>query len=365
MAAALTLAPAGTAAGQPVQIRPAAIAPKAARPLPVAIGGRVLRRDAGDARVFLRQWPGTYFETAFRGRGVLFGVGQGAATLRVLVDGAPVGRLADSAPGRYRLSGLSAGPHVVRVEVVSENQRAPTGFGGFYATGAAHPLPVPQRRRQIEFIGDSHTVGYGVRSTRRRCTKAEVRATTDTSLAFGPRLARRYRADYQINAITGRGMVRNFQGGSEDTLPAVYPFVLFDKQTPYRDRSWRPQLIVIGLGTNDFSTPLRANERWPSREALHADYEATYARFVRMLRARDPAAFIILLATDGGQGELSSEVAQVARQLRAGGERRIGVVAPRGLSFTACDFHPSAADDRAIAEALAGVIEAHPAIWRR
>ncbi|TDA72279.1 GDSL family lipase, partial [Halomonas marinisediminis] len=75
------------------------------------------------------------------------------------------------------------------------SQAAPTGFGPFYAEPGTVAEPLPRRARQIEFVGDSHTVGYGVTSPTRTCSEADVWATTDTSRGFGAMLARRYGAD--------------------------------------------------------------------------------------------------------------------------------------------------------------------------
>ena len=105
-------------------------------------------------------------------------------------------------PGVYRVSGLADGAHTVRIEVVTESQAGPNSFGGFSLPPTASPLPAPREKRQIEFIGDSHTVGYGNISTKHECTEEEVWETTDNSLAYGPLMATHYEADYQINAIS-------------------------------------------------------------------------------------------------------------------------------------------------------------------
>jgi len=39
-------------------------------------------------------------------------------------------------------------------------------------------VPAPRRLRQIEFIGDSYTAGYGNMSDTRTCSKAEVHDRT-------------------------------------------------------------------------------------------------------------------------------------------------------------------------------------------
>ena len=329
----------------------------AAPPLPIRVGGRAIQRGAATTPDYERQWPGSYFETAFKGTAIYLKIGAGDVILHVLVDDHPPVPLVKPREGVYLLDGLPSGPHRVRVEVVTEGQAGASGFGGFYPAPGTKAMPVRARARQIEFIGDSHTVGYGNTSPSRQCTTDQVWATTDTSQGIAGLIARRYGADYQVNAISGRGVVRNYGGFAADTLPMAYPFVLFDKAQLYSDPGWRPQLIVIALGTNDFSTPLKPGEKWATRDALHADYEASYVRFVQDLRRRNPRAQFVLWATDLAGGEIDAEVRKVVDKLRAAGERRIDYVPVRGLGMTGCDWHPSTADDRTIADAISKAID--------
>ena len=360
LVAAMLLSTSAIAA--PPTVTPTTVNPttaKAGAPLPVHIGGRVERTADG----YKRQWPGTYFEAAFRGPSALLRIGQGDVILRVSVDGALAAKLVKPKPGLYRVAGLSTGPHTIRADVASESQSAPTVFGGFYADRGTRALPAPTRTRQIEFIGDSHTVGYGNISAKRDCTQPEVWATTDTAQAMPALTARRYGADYQVNAISGRGIVRNYDGMTADTVPVAYPFTLFDKARRYADPAWHPGLFVIALGTNDFTTPLHPGEPWKTRDALHADYEQHYVDFVKRLRARDRRAHVVLWATDIANGEIASEVGKVAARLKAEGERNVAFVPVTGLAFTGCHAHPSTADDARIATALSTYIDAHPEIW--
>jgi hypothetical protein len=50
--------------------------------------------------------------------------------------------------------------------------------------------------------------------------------------------------------------------------------------------------------------------------------------------------------------------------LRASGETRVTFLLVPGLSFSGCDYHPSVADDRVIADRLADVIEAQAPFGR-
>ncbi len=358
--AGVVLIAAAPAAGLAQRVTRVSTTPPRLTALPMAVHGRTARDGAG----IVRQWPGGYMETAVRGGGVLVRVGAGEVALHVLVDGQVVDTLVKPAPGLYRIGGLSDARHVVRVDVASESQAAPTGLGPFYAEPGTVAAPLPRRARQIEFVGDSHTVGYGVMSPTRTCSEADVWATTDTSRGFGAMLARRYGADYQVNAISGRGVVRNYNGFAAPKLPEAYPYVLFDRATQASEPEWHPQVIVAALGTNDFSTPLHAGERWPTRAALHADYEATYLRFLRTLRARDPDALIVLWATDLADGEIAAEEGKVVAAMRAAGDPRIVFVPVTGLAFGGCNAHPSLADQRIIADRIGAAIAANLPGWR-
>lgn len=326
-------------------------APSIAKRIPAQVAGRM--SAAGQY-----QWPGLYFESKFSGGRVYFTTGPGDVILHVLVDGVSVGTLVKPRAGDWLIDGLVDGPHVVRVEAVTESQDAPNAFGGFALPPGSRAIPMKPRARQIEFIGDSHTVGYGNTSKTRDCTEDDVWSTTDSSAAFGPKVARHYDADFQVNAISGRGIVRNYDGSEGDPLPIAYPFVLLDHGARYADKAWRPQVIVVALGTNDFTTPLHAGEKWATRDALHADYEATYARFLEELRARNPGAYFVIWATELADREIQVEARKVVELRKSRGDSRIEFVPIDGLAMTGCHWHPSLADDDVIAAKLIGLIDA-------
>ncbi|WP_372013319.1 SGNH/GDSL hydrolase family protein [Pseudoxanthomonas sp. 10H] len=362
LAAFLLLAASAVAApGRAATVERIGAAPAGTQASPLSIGGRAAI-DAATGTVAY-QWPGVYFESAFEGDQVDFGIGPGKVILHVQADGVPLATLDRPATGFYRIAGLGPGPHRVRIDVATESQAGPNRFDGFFAPPDSRAIPVAAPARAIEFIGDSHTVGYGNRSPRRECTEDEVWATTDTTLAYGPRVARHFGAGYRVNAISGRGIVRNYGGMAADTLPQAYPYLLFDRATPDAGEGWDPRVIVVALGTNDFSTPLHPGEPWPDRAALRADYARTYVAFVQSLRARHPRARIVLWSTDLFDGEIRAGVEDVLARLRAAGETRTTYLAMTGLRMDGCHAHPSLADHERIATALVAHIDALPVDW--
>ncbi len=323
------------------------------------VGGRADCSAADDGAMHCtRQWPGTYFETAFEGPAISFQVGPGDVSFRISVDGQVRDYLRKPMPGAYPIEGLSRGAHRVRLDVVSESQAGPTEFDGFFAPRGERALSLAPRARQIEFIGDSGTVGYGITSPTRDCTEAQVWDATDTSQGFGALIADRFNADYQVNAISGRGVVRNYGGFQGDTLPAAYPYVLFDQAKRYEDPHWRPAVVVIELGANDFSTPLHDGEAWADRNALHQDFEDSYVAFLDALRRQYPDALIVVVSADAEGGEIETEIARVVDRMKQAGETHLAYVPFRGLVRTACNWHPSLSDNRLIAGRIAEAIEA-------
>lgn len=342
-----------------------ACAQKTAENLTLHIEGRVAESDMvlPDTTIprYTHQWPGVYFEAPFKGTSVTLHFEDPHNRYKLYIDDqAP--RLIDR-PGNtpVEIKGLKNGRHNLRLEKISESQ---AHQGAFYNITSAGNLSAAPRARQIEFIGDSFTVGYGNTSTTQTCTEAEVWQTTDTSQAFGPLTAKAFNADYQINAFSGRGIVRNYDSFKGPTLPELYPYALFDGQTVYNNPDWQPQIIVIGLGTNDFSTPVKSDDKWADTEALHADYRRGYVAFVKELRTRNPNAHFILMSSDRFDGSLRDNVRQVADTLRASGETRVDTLFFEGLDYGGCHFHPSLADHLKINALLKTHLTAHPELWQ-
>jgi lysophospholipase L1-like esterase len=236
------------------------------------------------------------------------------------------------------------------LEKISETQSSTGRFLGFYSDDK--PAKLPTRKRQIEFIGDSYTVGYGNISSSRECTNDELFNATNSQLAFGPLTAKHFNADYQINASSGFGVVRNYNGHSPDkNLIGLYPFTLHTNNYIYAG-NWQPQVIVIGLGTNDFSTKLNDGERWKTREELQQDYVKKYTQLVKTLHKNNPKAHFMLMASDKMDGELATQLGKVVATLKADGLNKVDSIIFSGLDYQGCHWHPSAKDDQLLADLL-------------
>ncbi len=206
-------------------------------------------------------------------------------------------------------------------------------------------------RHRLVFVGDSWTVGYGNLSDSRDCSEAEVAALTDTAQGLAGQVAAALDADYQVMAISGRGVVRNYAGGGDLTLPQAYVRVLRGQDDVATDADAPVDAIFISLGTNDFSTPLQPDEPWSDRDALMADYVATYAGFVEGLQGEHPGARILLWA-DTANAAVWSGTQAVAERLAPAGSEAIRLVPVSGLTLEGCHWHPGREDHARIARAL-------------
>jgi lysophospholipase L1-like esterase len=330
-------------------------------PLELYICGRVVAQTQSGATAYRYAWPGVYFEANFSGDAVDVKVDDALDNLYLYVDGAH--KLTLTRPGKTTVSlkDLGPGAHSVRLEKASETQSSSGIFGGFYVTAPSQALPAPHYDRRIEFIGDSFTVGYGNTSRGQVCTVTDVDETTDTSRAFAPATAKYFGASYRIHAFSGRGIVRNYNGIMPgETLPVLYQFSLFDKSAGVAQDGWSPDVLVIGLGTNDFSTPLHDGEPWATRDALRADFVKNYVAFVLNLHEEYPAAHIVLMASDRGENEIANGVTATAEALKTGGIGDIETIIFTGLDFAACHGHPSLRDDVLLTKMLTDRISLLP-----
>ncbi|WP_086664722.1 SGNH/GDSL hydrolase family protein [Lentzea kentuckyensis] len=297
-------------------------------------------------------WPGVYFEGRFRGTSVGISLNDSTNYYDVQIDGRTVATLTKSGRTTYWVRGLSNAEHRVRLVKRSESPWAAGEFGGFVGT----VLPKPAARaRQIEFIGDSLTAGYGNLSTTRDCSaNGGVDRNTNTDLSFGALTSRALNADYQVNAISGRGMVRNYGGGD----PGVSYRTFYDRallnvegdvwQNP---GNWRPQLVVVGLGTNDFSTALKPGEQWPDTASLVTAYKSAYQGFLNKLRARFGAGTTIVVSVPEGSGTFADAARQVVQE-RGDSRVRYWNYADPALDRLGCDWHFSQHDHQLISKLL-------------
>jgi lysophospholipase L1-like esterase len=317
-------------------------------------------------------WPGIYFEGRFHGTGVGIVLNDANNDYDVQIDGATVATLVTPGQTTYWVTNRTNADHTVRLVKRTEIPWAAGQFGGFVAAPGGTILAKPgARRRQIEFIGDSFTAGYGNTSGQRDCGGiGGVDRNSDADLTFGARTARNLGADYQLLARSGIGMVRNFAGSEPGTSMRTYydrALQNVDGDIWAKPATWAPQLVVVGLGINDFSTALNANEKWPTTDSLVADYTTAYQGFIDKLRTRyGRDTIIVVSATLLSNTTLFADTAQrIVAARNSQGDNRVAFwyYDDPSLDRLGCDFHPSVHDDNIISGLLDNFIATLPLTW--
>ena len=144
---------------------------------------------------------------------------------------------------------------------------------------------LPERR--MEFIGNSITCGLGIEGN--GSEKKSSYALQNVYYTYAARTARALNAQWMTVARSGLGIYRNTLGnpkGDKGVMPDMYPYTFFNKQTELWDfNQWQPDVVCIGLGTNDTTNPSYDTSLLAS----------AFKRFIKTVRGHYPHAKIVLL----------------------------------------------------------------------
>ncbi len=189
--------------------------------------------------------------------------------------------------------------HTVRLLKLSEAPMSIVGIRELVTDEGASLHPAPAKDRRIEFIGDSITCGYGVDDD--DLTHTFNTATEDVTKAYAYRAARALNADYSMVSYSGYGVYSGYVDESSDIrneselVPPYYTLVGFSRGT-YNDKtvtmtewdfqSFKPDMIVINLGTND-------NSYCRGKADREAEFRSLYKKFIAAVRGKNPNARIL------------------------------------------------------------------------
>lgn len=218
-------------------------------------------------------WSGVYIQFCFRGSECAIKMSDtGHNYYNVFVDDQPSKTIDVKSDTTIVLDRkMGAKVHEIRIYKRTEGNQGTGSFKGILISQKGEMLPwkeVPTRK--IEFIGNSITCGYGTEGL----SKSErfKGSTENNYLSYAPIMARAFKADYHITAHSGMGVVRNYgykEKVSPNAMPDRFNRVFDEKEQPVWDfKQWKPDMVVINLGTNDFST-----QPFPDKEVFIAGYE--------------------------------------------------------------------------------------------
>jgi lysophospholipase L1-like esterase len=308
---------------------------------------RIVGRTApGTAAGTIRfSWPGVNIQGRFTGTQVSMDLNDGTNKNRftvVIDNGAP--KTVTSTAGQTSLTlatGLADGTHDIVIWRNTEAGMGITQFTGLsnFGTGGALLAPPVAPERRIEVIGDSLSVGAGDEGNA-TCTGG-IDAFTNNYLAYGSVAARTVGADVVTIAWSGIGVLRNYDGSTTNIMPTRYPYAVANDKSAWDFSNYRPHVVVMNLGTNDFG----AGDPGTA-------YETAYISFIKTVRSKYAAAHFILIDMYGGNRR--TRIDNVVAQLKAGGESKIEMLSLSSVQNNlGCNQHPNVAAHAAMGNLLA------------
>lgn len=303
-------------------------------------------------------WTGVFFETDITGGYLAIDVSEaGTSWHNLFIDGQWQQKIKITGDKPQRLvlaQKLSKGTHRIRLQKCTEGQYGCTTIHQFILRQGGKMSPVERKERMIEIYGDSYTCGYGTESQ-----KANDRFSIDTEncdKAYGCIIARYFDADYALTAHSGQGMVRDWGDPkqiSDVNMSTRYTHVFDDHgNKEYTFTHYRPQLVLINLGTNDFS---------PVAIPTDEQYVGAYLQMIKTIQDKYSGVKILCVTPHSASRYLQASLQLLAE--RVNGMPNVYMANPLSGMVTeerdmGADWHPNYQGQCKIAMALIPQISA-------
>lgn len=297
-------------------------------------------------------WPGVSITVRFSGKAIGFRLEDGGNNYNLTVDGKPVSVWATRV-GKPDcvVAGLSNGEHAAVLSKRTEGYFGIATFKGVLLAKGSSLLDPPSKPiRRIEFLGDSWTCGYGNEGPGIKC--GSLRPLENNDLAFGAVAAKILKAERHMTAFSGRGLVRNYgekKTESDDPFGVYFGRTLVNDPSSHWDfQSWVPDVVVIKLGVNDFSSKPESDLQL---------FKARYLELLTRVRVAYPKAWIVTYDATGWPN-YSQYVHDAVEKFKKQGNTKLLSLehAPFPPEENGCDYHPNVKAHQRMGEDLAARI---------
>ena len=245
-------------------------------------------------------YPGVSIFAKFRGKSItarfkdLADHGLHNTFYCIIDDGEPQKIVLDKGQYEYVLATrLKDTTHTVELVKLTESLVGEVRFFGFTVgdnpSDAFLIAPKALPKLKMEFVGNSLTCGYGNELSSMVPKVGFSPLNENNYLAYGAITARELNAQYVCTAYSGRGICRNYEGDTENTIPQFYGKTIATKSDSKWDpNEYIPDILVLNLGTNDFLAESTTKVRVDSIQFI-----TEYTAFIQRMRGYYPNAEII------------------------------------------------------------------------
>lgn len=243
--------------------------------------------------------------------------------------------------------------HSLKIFKESENFNGAVFFEGI---NVASVLPKSEATNfYIEFIGDSITCGAASDGSVTPCDEGEYFDHQNAYYAYGSQVAKALDANFALSSVSGIGMYRNWNTEYMETpnMPQVYENLYLDANHSKKyDFKKQPDIVSIGLGTNDFSHGDGTKSRSKFDEK---QYTSNYIHFIETIYSKNPNTQIVLLNSPMITGEDNTRLVSYLNEVISPFKNKAKppVLFEFQQAYTnGCAYHPSVAEHKIMAEKL-------------
>ncbi len=297
-------------------------------------------------------FPGVSLKTIVIGKSLSADLqsSTGNSWIDVIVDGGPPTSV--NIPTQLQSVELfkfaKEGKHSVEIIHRTENWQGYVTLKHFTLEGEKLLTAPSLPKRKILVLGDSVTCGEAIDRVAGEEKNSRWWNARDS---YGMLTARSLNSQVNLVCWGGRGLVRSWNGKTDDAnLADFYEFSVGDSLGLKWDHNrYQPDLIVIAIGTNDFSQGI------PERET----YVTAYVKLINKLLANHPQAHLAL--TEGAilNGEKKAALIDYIRETNSRvNDSRVHQITSAYYPGDRSDAHPTKAQHAAIAKDLTAQLKA-------
>lgn len=221
----------------------------------------------------------------------------------------------------------------------------------------------------VQFIGNSITCGYGnmvsIQPPPAGNPLTGFHAVNENAyMAYAMQTGRKLNAVSTLVSFSGKGVYRNFDGDTNETIPKIYDRIHLQNKNSalWNHANDIPDIIVINLGTNDY---YGESQNKPLNDSV---FVQTYIQFVGKLIGLYPKAKIICvngpMLNDGWPegkkcwSRIQANLKKVQEHFKTKGNTNIYTFffTPQSAPYGE-DYHPSLATHTKMAEELTTFIQ--------